>query len=242
MRHIDWKVSARHNQLYTRLYREEKEQRVTLVLDFTASMFTGSGELRAVQAGRLAANLAWHEVSAGGRCGLMIQTNDELIALRPALGDKAALGICAEISRQFDIAKSTAEQTDASDSINVIERLRATGRESGALIILSGLDNTDSSFAKNLSELVVEKQIAVVCIEDPIEYRSLPEGLFRYKSGSMQSSVVLNHKQTKQLALLLDEQREQLKHLFSSAQVPLLLSRKGIDKTRVALHQMGFLA
>jgi len=252
VRHIDWKVSARHNQLFTRLYREEKEQRVTLVIDFRSPMFTGSNELRAVQAGKLAANLAWFEVNAGGRCGLMVQTDHEFITLPPALGDHAALAICAEISRQFNRAKEYAASTDRPVAAtndtdhkpdnDILERLRSTGRDFGALIVLTGLDKINDKFKRHLQEIAVEKQMAVVQIEDAMEYTALPEGTFRYKTGGKSIRIVLNRKQTQSLRTHLLDQYQQLDTLFRDAHVPLLRSRNGINDTRSALHQLGFLA
>lgn len=244
VRHIDWKVSARHNQLYSRLYREEKEQRVTLVVDFTSAMFTGSDELRAVKAGQWAANLAWHEVGAGARCGLTILTDRDLVTLLPALGDKAALAICAELAKQFELAKSNAvsANTLGNKPINIMNRIRGGRRESGALIILSGLDTTNNAFELHLQELAAEKSVAVVYIEDVMEYSALPAGTFRYKSGSKNTSIVINREQATALLARLNEQRQQLRDMFQATRVPLLLSRDGINHTRAALHQLGFLA
>ncbi len=105
-RHIDWKVSARQNQLHTRLYREEKEQIVTLAVDFTSPMFTGSDRLLAVSAGKLCASLAWYVCESGGRCGLVVQTDTHTASLKPSGGEKGALAVCAMLHKQFKAAKA----------------------------------------------------------------------------------------------------------------------------------------
>lgn len=244
VRHIDWKVSARHNQLHTRLYREEKEQRITLMVDFTAGMFTGSTELLAVQAGYLAAHLAWHEVSAGGRCGLMIQTENEWVALPPALGDKAALAICAEIARTFKDAKSAAiahDQTNHSGRSR-LDQLRNSGREYGAFILLSHLEQANESTEQHLRSLNMEKQIAAVCIEDSMEYNAIPAGTYRFRSGGKSIKIILNEQQIQQLNQQMTERLKQLTNMFERANIPLLFSRHGISKTRADLHALGFIA
>jgi len=248
IRHIDWKVSARHNQLYTRIFREEKEQLVTLALDFTAPMFTGSIELKAIQAGRMAANMAWQLVSAGGRCGLLIQTDKGFHAVRPALGDRAALAICAEIVRQFELAKqdvltfSNKTDNNAQDITTLFDRLQLSGRGTGAIILFAGLNNADHTFSQKLKELQVAKQLVVISIEDPLEYTPLPTGYFRYKSRYRNASIALNKKQVAELKQSLEQQNSQLVDAFAQAQVPLLQSRVGIIELKAALKALGFLA
>ena len=50
IRHIDWQVTARSGKPHVRLFREERERTVTVVLDLSPSMFTGTRRLRAVTA------------------------------------------------------------------------------------------------------------------------------------------------------------------------------------------------
>jgi len=248
IRHIDWKVSARHDQIYTRLFREEKEQLVTLALDFTSPMFTGSVELKAIQAGRMAAHIAWQLVSAGGRCGLLIQTDKGFHGIRPALGDRSALAICAEIATQFEIAKqdaltfSSTPDNDVQTNITLLDRLRKSGRSTGAVILLAGLNNIDQIFSQKLKELQIAKQLIVLSIEDPIEYTPLPSGLFRYKSANTNAGIVLHKKQIEKLKLTLAQQDLQVIDVFAQAQVPLLQSRIGINDIKAALKALGFLA
>ena len=101
LRHIDWKASARTNALHTRLYREEKEHRVTIVADIRRSMFTGSKQLRAVRACRLAARLLWQAVDNGSRASVTVLTDEGLYATEHAAGHKAAIQGCGLLARRF---------------------------------------------------------------------------------------------------------------------------------------------
>ncbi len=247
IRHIDWKVSARHNQIYTRIFREEKEQLITLALDFTSPMFTGSTELKAVKAGRMTANIAWQLIATGARCGLLIQTDKGFYAVRPALGDRAALAICAEIAKQFELAKrdsatlSNTHENVMQSNVTLLERLRSSGRSTGAIILLAGLYNVGDDFSTKLKELKVAKQFVVINIEDPLEYTPLPTGFFSYKSNNTNASIVLNKNQTEELKNILERQDRQVIDAFEQSQVPLLQSRIGIVDVKVALSELGFL-
>jgi len=250
VRHIDWKVSARHNQLFTRLYREEREQLLQIAVDFSPSMFTGSEELKAVKAGRMAAQLAWQSISSGARCGLLVQTPSGFSAIRAATGDKCALAICAELASQFAQARSLVAESVVSNSVtedkviadeNLFTQVQAMSRDAGSVVMLTGLDDIHDTFNMKLKELEAARRIAVVCIDDPLEYKALPPGTFHYKTSGTKKRIVLNDKQAQAIAEQLQQQNTQLAELFANARVPLLFSRNGIDAIKQSLVHLGFL-
>jgi uncharacterized protein (DUF58 family) len=69
IRSIDWNVSARFGTPYVKMYREERELAVFIVLDCSASMACGSVMKRAEQAVLAAALLAFSAERSGQRLG-----------------------------------------------------------------------------------------------------------------------------------------------------------------------------
>src|SRR5699024_3194729 len=68
VRHLDWRLTARSGRLHTKVFQEEGEQRVMLLLDSRASMRFGTRErFKSVQAARAMALAAWHVAQAGGQ-------------------------------------------------------------------------------------------------------------------------------------------------------------------------------
>ena len=73
VRSIDWKVTARTRKPHTRVYTDERERRVLLVVDQRLAMFFGTRvQMKSVTAAELAALLAWHVVDAGDRVGAVV--------------------------------------------------------------------------------------------------------------------------------------------------------------------------
>lgn len=72
IRHIDWRASARMQDLHTRLYRDQKEHRITIVCDLRPCMYTGSTTLRAHKAIVLTARLLWQVCRQGSRVTLVV--------------------------------------------------------------------------------------------------------------------------------------------------------------------------
>ncbi|MDR0569443.1 MAG: DUF58 domain-containing protein [Spirochaetaceae bacterium] len=72
IRSIDWNVSARFGTPYVKMYREEREMTVSLVLDCSGSMYCASGKIsRFDQALLAAALIAFSAERAGQRVGAL---------------------------------------------------------------------------------------------------------------------------------------------------------------------------
>lgn len=100
-RHIDWKASARTGVLHTRLYREEKDIRTTVVADLRDAMFTGSIELQAVRVCKVAARLLWQATQGGSRANVLVVTDGGISLSEPGSAHQAAIDACALLARQF---------------------------------------------------------------------------------------------------------------------------------------------
>ena len=72
-RSIDWRVTARSTEAYTKLFREERERPVLVVVDLSSSMhFATRGAYKSVVASRAAALLSWAAHHRGDRLGGLI--------------------------------------------------------------------------------------------------------------------------------------------------------------------------
>lgn len=66
MRSIDWKVSARLNTLFTKIFVEEKDRPIVLALDFRSHMYFGTRNyFKSVLAAKIAARLAQAAINGG---------------------------------------------------------------------------------------------------------------------------------------------------------------------------------
>jgi len=113
LRHIDWRASARCDELHTRLYREEKEHRSRLICDLRHCMFTGSSVLRANHAVFLITRLLWRACQARTRVTLIVVTADGLSMFAPGTGDATAIRGCKLlVSEHQRIAQELASKNE----------------------------------------------------------------------------------------------------------------------------------
>lgn len=70
VRHMEWRMTARTGRPHVKVYHEERERPVLLLVDFNPSMFFGTRvAFKSVIAARLAAILAWTASQQGDRVG-----------------------------------------------------------------------------------------------------------------------------------------------------------------------------
>jgi len=83
-RNIDWKVTARAGTPYVRVYTEEKDRTVWLLIDQRVGMFFGSKDrMKSVVAAEVAAISAWRVLSVGDRVGALVFNDSEISVVPP---------------------------------------------------------------------------------------------------------------------------------------------------------------
>jgi uncharacterized protein (DUF58 family) len=109
VRTIDWRVTARTQKPHTKLFQEEKERPVFLVVDQSESMFFGSRiTFKSVIAAQAAALMAWTALEGGDRVGGLVFSNTGHREVRPRRTKHSVLRLLQEVN-QFNqrLGKST---------------------------------------------------------------------------------------------------------------------------------------
>lgn len=84
IRMIDWKVTARTRSPHTRVFTEERDRPVLLLVDQRIGMFFGTRiYMKSVVAARAAALGAWRVLDQGDRVGAIVYGDDRLESIRP---------------------------------------------------------------------------------------------------------------------------------------------------------------
>ena len=76
IRNMDWRITARSGHAHVKVFDEERERPVVVLVDFGASLFFASqGVFKSVQAARLAALIGWSAIGHGDRIGALLFTD-----------------------------------------------------------------------------------------------------------------------------------------------------------------------
>lgn len=97
VRDIDWNVTARTGSPYVKLYEEEKEITVILMIDTSASSYFGSLILRAQYIAEIAALICFNAVRQQHQLGAVFISDKVNLFIPPGKGKKQMLRILREI-------------------------------------------------------------------------------------------------------------------------------------------------
>ncbi len=98
IRDIDWNVTARHNRPYVKVYEEERELTVMLLIDVSGSrMFGAQGVQKREMIAEIAATLAFSAIQNNDKVGLMFFTDKIEKFIPPKKGKKHILLLIREM-------------------------------------------------------------------------------------------------------------------------------------------------
>jgi uncharacterized protein (DUF58 family) len=214
IRTIDWRVTARTGKTYTKLFREEVERPVIIGCDLTHSMQFGSQLLfKAVQAGHLAALLAWHSKRNGDKVGGIVFNDQQHRESKPRSRQQGVLHFLHEIIQiqQSQLASNTVNSAAFEHNC---ARLRHIARP-GSLVYLitDGLQITDKA-RNHLRKIAQHGELIVCLIADPLE-QQLPQSSIKQTltmtDGQQQQLITLGDTTTyKQYQQQAEQWRQQL--------------------------------
>lgn len=194
IRRLDWRLTARSGKLHTKLFQEDREGCLMIVVDTHASMRFGTRErFKSVQAARAAACAAWYAVRAGERVGAMaFGVADPL--LRPRAGARGALAVCGALA-EWDALPSSSRQEPLSDAL--IRARRLLHGASRVLLISDGF-SCDELVRGRLLDLTRHAGISVLVTADRLELSAPPAGDYPFDYAGERRQVMLQSDRQRQ--------------------------------------------
>jgi len=181
-RSIDWRVTARSTTAYTKLFREERERPVLVVVDLRSNMhFATKGCFKSVNASRAAALLAWAAHHRGDRLGGIIFGDTTHRELRPRLGRQAALRFVHELvgHPDWETREREASQDDEQPLVHAMSSLRRVARPGSLVVVLSDFLGFSRAAQSYLSSVARHNEVLAVVLNDPFEQKLPPPGRYR---------------------------------------------------------------
>lgn len=169
VRTIDWKATARLRSPHVRVYSEERERPVLLLVDQRSPMFFGSQRtMKSVAAAEVAALAAWRTLGAGDRVGGIVFNEEEIVDLRPQQSQTSVLRLLHEVVR---LNKRLADGSPHTGSVTVNEVLEAAVRRAKhdhLIVIISDLDGANDETQRLATRLAAHNDVLMVAVYDPL--------------------------------------------------------------------------
>jgi uncharacterized protein (DUF58 family) len=170
-RHIDWNATARLDQAQLRLFNEDRELTVWLVLDRSASMLVGApGRGKHDVLAELALVLGRLFARGGNRVGALLYDNGAVRAVPPGTGRGHVLRIGAELARDRVHARPVPGNkaprypgtTDLAAMLDAVARL---ARRRALIIVISDFIG-DGDWERSLRRLGPRHEVAALRVTD----------------------------------------------------------------------------
>ena len=176
-RTIDWRVTARRGRPHTKLFREERERPVWLLVDLSPAMFFGTRkQLKSALALRAAALLAWTAAGGGDRVGAAIIGSTNYRLIPPRAREGGVLPVLAALVDMQPSAPALAAAVSLNDGLDALVPVAHPG---SLILVLSDFAVLDRDTHSAWASLAVHNEFQLFRITDPLERAALPNGRFR---------------------------------------------------------------
>lgn len=163
IRHIDWNVSARHQEagLFVKQFVEERELTVMLLVDMSGSGDFGTkGKVKRRLLAELGATLAFSAIKNNDRVGLVLFTDEVELYLTPRKGKPHVLRVIREIVE----AQPKGHGTSIGESLAFLSRVI---KRRAVVFLLS--DFIDDDFEQPLKIAMARHDVVALRVKDPAE-------------------------------------------------------------------------
>jgi uncharacterized protein (DUF58 family) len=191
VRQIDWKVTARTRKTHTRIYTEERERSVLLVVDQRLNMFFGSVQnMKSVTAAEAAALAAWRTIAQQDRIGALVFNDSQIDEIRPLRNHGTAMRVLSVVAEQNQGLKLNRGIRSNPKMLNeVLHRaVRLAKHDFLVCLITDGFGN-DADTRDLLTRIAQHNDVIFGFVFDPLETELPAAGPLVFSDGRLQLEV-----------------------------------------------------
>lgn len=182
VRDIDWNVTSRHNKPYVKVYEEERELTVMLLVDVSGSRnFGACGDVKKEKMAEVAATIAFSSIQNNDKVGVIFFSDKIEKFIPPKKGRKHILLIIREIINFEPESKGT----DIDNALRFLTN--AIKKRSTAFLISDFIDNHD--YLQSMSIANRKHDLAAIQVYDKRDAEMPDVGLVRFRDMETDRAV-----------------------------------------------------
>lgn len=240
VRAIDWRATARLRETQLRVFTEERDRPVVLLVDQRLSMFFGSRRaMKSVVATEAAALAAWRVTSLGDRVGGLVFSETGIDEIRPR-ARQAAIGPLFEaiVRRNGELDADHARPSDPSLLNAALARVRRLLPHDGLLALITDAAGADDETVRLVTDITAHNDVLTIFIYDRLE-ADLPDiGRIVVAQGDSQIAFDSSAGQLRAgFAASFAERRQAIERFSRRRAIPVLPLSTGRD-TSDQLHEL----
>jgi uncharacterized protein (DUF58 family) len=231
-RTIDWKVTARTRTPHSRVFTEERERPVLLLIDQRIGMFFGSVMMmKSVAAAEAAALAAWRTLAVKDRVGAIVFTDSEVTEIRPQRTRAGVMRLLRTIEVQNRALRVDSPTKPNPAMLNeVLRRASRLATHDFLVVLISDAAGASGDTEQLLTTIARHNDVLISLVFDPIETDLPAAGRLVVSDGERQMEVdsgaaSLRSKFRREFAAHLSA----AKRFLFTRDVPVLMLRTDVD-------------
>ncbi len=183
VRTIDWRVTARTQEPHTKLFHEERERPIYIVVEQSPRLFFGSGRLfKSVLAAQAASLIGWAALGHNDRVGGLV-FGAEQQEVKPRRSKQSLLQLLDRLTRaNRQLQPDTALDPEAFSL--ALRRVREVLRPGSLSVVLCDERTLTDAAEQQLGLLARHVDLLLLPIHDPLDHALPAAGLLRFSQGN----------------------------------------------------------
>lgn len=171
-RDIDWKVTARMHKPFVKVFKEERQLTVMLVVDISSSTQFGTTQLKSEIIAEIGGILAFSAIKNQDKIGLLLFANDIVKYVPP----KRGLRHVFRIIRELYVSKPALQKTNITKALKFLGKMLP---QKAVCILFS--DFICEDFGKAFAPLAKKHDMLAIRVYDPDEIQFPNMGLVQFQ-------------------------------------------------------------
>lgn len=235
VRHIDWNVTARMNELFVREYMEDREVTGWLLLDRSRSMTFGAADRTKERVlNELAATFCRLLVRGANRVGAIVYDGERCWTLPPRQGRNQVLALVRELLRPVRGGRVT-------ELSQLLETAARLVRRRSLVVLISDFIS-EPGWERPLLRLTERHEVVAVRLVDAREYELPDAGMLFVQDAETGEQLLVDSSSPelrRRLSAAAAEQDESIRRAVSQARVPLHVVSTGDDLVSAFVRMAG---
>lgn len=243
IRSMDWRVTARSGVPHVRVYSEEKDRPVLLLVDQRMNMFFGTRRaMKSVSAAEAAALVAWRVLMDGDRVGGLVFGDDDFTQLRPKRSRDAVQQLLGEIARRNQRLRADAPAGRGASQLNkALQQAARLAHHDHLVVVVSDFDGHDELTRELMTRIAARNDLLAVVVHDPFLSELPPSGDLVVSDGELQVELGLGRDAVRKgIAQFVSERSRELfewRHRIGVPVLPLSAAEETAPQLRRLLGQ-----
>jgi uncharacterized protein (DUF58 family) len=240
VRTIDWRVTARTQEPHTKLFHEERERPIFLMVEQSRRVFFGSGLMfKSVLAAQAAALIGWAALGHNDRVGGLVFGDNEHYEIKPRRSKQSLLQL---LNRLVRVNQSLHTEAVADrDTFGVaLRRAREVLRPGSLVFILCDERTLSDSAEQQLTLLSRHCDLLLLPLSDPLDHALPAAGLLRFAEKGAQLELDTLNPDLRQTYRAQGEARQARWELLAKKlrvlMIPLSTQREMVEQLRDYLN------